>query len=78
MSDRPTDTLDFIGILDTYKSDWWITFATQQELADCVRACTDGKSGTVRAKNTLRHQVAERLHTVAQAGVSWAKVQIFT
>lgn len=62
----------FLDMLDRDKPDWWIVYATQQELVECVRTCTDGNSGTVRAKNTLRREVSERLFAVAQAGVAWA------
>jgi hypothetical protein len=62
----------FLDILDRYKPDWWIIYATQQELIDCVRECTDGASRTVHAKTKLRRDVSNRLHMIAQAGVSWA------
>lgn len=57
----------FINGLDTDKPDWFIIFANQQELMDCVRKCTDGKSGTVAAKDTLRREVSERLFGVVRA-----------
>jgi hypothetical protein len=65
----------FTDILDRTKPDWWIIYATQQELIDCVRMCTDGKSGTVSAKIKLRRDVSERLFAVAQAGVIWVDSQ---
>lgn len=61
----------FMEILDINKPDWWIVFATQQELIDCVRQCTDGVSGTISARHQLRKCVAERITAIAQAGVSW-------
>lgn len=62
----------FLEILDRQKPDWWLVYATQQELIDCVRQCTDTKSGTVYAKNALRRDVSERIFAIAQAGVGWA------
>ena len=47
--------------LDIVKPDWWIVFATQQELIDCVRSCTDIYSGTVQGKNKLRCAVLYRM-----------------
>lgn len=61
-------------ILDTQKPDWWIVYATQQELIDCVRQCTDGYSGTVSAKNTLRRSVHDRIVQIASAGIAWDRV----
>lgn len=63
---------EFLEILDRDKPDWWIVYATQQELIDCVRSCTDERNGTVRAKNSLRKDVSERIYAVAQAGARWA------
>lgn len=59
----------FTDGLDRQQPDWFIRFATQQELADTAQACTDGKSGTVRAKELLRRLVAKRLVTPLQAAL---------
>lgn len=59
----------FMKGLDTQQPDWFIRFADPQSLADCVRSCTDGLSGTVRAKELLRNETAKRLALVLQAGV---------
>lgn len=58
-------------ILDTSKPDWWLVYATQQELIDCVRGCTDGRSGTVAARDKLRRDVAARIAEIGRAGVIW-------
>lgn len=57
----------FIKGLDVDKPDWFIIYANQQELVDCIRQCTDGVSGTVQAKNNLRREVSERLFAVVRA-----------
>lgn len=59
----------FMRGLDTQQPDWFIRFADAQSLADCARSCTDGKSGTVRAKELLRIETAKRLAMVLQAGM---------
>lgn len=51
----------FQSAMDLQQPDWFITFATQQELAGIAQRCIDGRSGTVAAKNVLRHEVATRL-----------------
>ena len=68
----------FIKGLDTDKPDWFIVFANQQELMDCVRACTDGHSGTVHAKNTLRREVSERLLGIVRAAYVGGMVELPT
>lgn len=68
----------FIHGLDTDKPDWFIIYANQQELMDCVRSCTDGKSGTVHAKNTLRRCVSERLFGVVRAAYVGGMVELPT
>lgn len=60
---------NFIRGLDLIQPDWWIRFAEQQELADCVRLCTDGHSGTIKAKEQLRTRVAERLFVPVRAAM---------
>ena len=55
--------------LDIIRPDWFIAYATQQELAECARACTDGHSGTIQAKNKLRRDVCERMFDILRAGV---------
>lgn len=56
--------------LDATMPDWFIIYANQAELAECVRSCTDGVSGTVAAKHKLRREVCERMFNVLRAGVS--------
>lgn len=58
---EPKEVKSLTTILDKAKPDWWLVYATQQELIDCVRQCTDGKSGTVAARESLRRSVSERL-----------------
>ena len=59
--------------MDIVQPDWWITFAHQTDLQDCVRGCTDGHSGTVKAREQLRRRTAERL-LMAVHGATVAKV----
>ena len=66
----------FIKGLDADKPDWWITFANEQELRDCVRECTDGHSGTVHARNVLRREVSERLFSVVRAAYNGGVVAL--
>ncbi len=47
--------------LDLQKPDWWIEYADVRDLQECVRECTDGHSGTVRARDRLRQRTATRL-----------------
>lgn len=61
----------FRDILDTQKPDWWLVYATQQELIDCVRQCTDGHSGTVAAKDSLRKSVHDRIFDIGRAALQW-------
>lgn len=58
-----------MNALDTVKPDWFIVYANQQDLIECVRSCTDGRSGTVQAKIKLRRETVERLFDVLRAGV---------
>jgi len=55
--------------LEIHQPDWWITYATQQDLIDCVRMCTDGHSGTVKAKQQLINRTAERLFMPIRAAI---------
>lgn len=55
--------------LDIHQPDWWITHATQQDLQDCVRLCTDGSSGTIKAKEQLRRRVADRFYLPINAAI---------
>lgn len=65
--------------LDTTKPDWFVVFANQQELSDCVRSCTDGHSGTVQAKNNLRNAVFARLWEPMRIGANvFMKEQVET
>jgi len=66
-------TIDqLMDTLDTHKPDWWIEYATQQELIECVRRCTDGRSGTVEGKLALRKSVLSRLMPAINAGFTEA------
>ena len=66
----------FMRGLDTHKPDWFVVFASQSELADCVRTCTDGHSGTVAAKTKLRRGVACRLIAVLDVACNIGIVNI--
>jgi hypothetical protein len=60
----------FMVGLDANQPDWFVIYATQQELADHARATTDGRSGTVAAKAALRRNVCSRLFSVLRSGMS--------
>jgi hypothetical protein len=61
--------------LDEYQPDWYITYANQREMDDCIRACTDGRSGTVQGKTKLRLAVATRLIEVVRAAMGAGLVE---
>lgn len=66
----------FMNGLDTHRPNWFVMFANETELRDCVMACTDGASGTVKAKTRLREAVACRLVAVLDAACNVGIVNI--
>lgn len=58
-----------VRALDVIQPDWYTQYATQQDLAECARSCTDGRSGTVQAREKLRRDTVERMWNIIRAGV---------
>jgi hypothetical protein len=68
----------FISGLDSDKPDWFIVYANEQELKDFTRLVTDGHSGTVSAKISLRRWVSERLFGVIRAAYVGGVITLVT
>lgn len=58
--------------MDRQQPDWWIAYATEQELKDSLRAVFDQRNGVNRiakAEEALRQSVSRRLFMPCRAAV---------
>lgn len=68
-------TDEFKTAMDKHQPDWWITFADMTDLRDYARMCSDGHSGTIKAKEMVRNRVAQALLACpVRAGIEAAEV----